>query len=257
MQLQSLRKFICPHATYHEHGPRSTTHGGITFDAVLALMKLPCIESIDTHMTDIPAVLPPGFSNDIPFSLITSLRISVINVSPLTLSVLLRAPVALRRFSFVAVAYSAFSMSEFAGALSPLQGSLEFLHLDLIRSYISFSTPRELSLHSWAALHTLRCSTLGLLGYAPANDNPSPVLAEVLPRSLRRLEIAMDQYWLFGYAADRVVELLLAKEEVVPLLQRVAMGVWPHARDGLAWARLGAACENAGVQLVVHDSFVW
>lgn len=79
-------------------------------------------------------------------STITCLHVSVTTVSPPAMAVLLRAPVALRRFWFAAVDDSACSNGEFAAALAPQQASLELLHLDLIRSYITCEKDNELSL---------------------------------------------------------------------------------------------------------------
>lgn len=80
------------------------------------------------------------------------------------------------------------------------------------------------------------------------SDRETP-LARVLPRSLRRLEILMDACWVYECVVERVVQLLLVKEEVVPLLESVAMGAWTKCGED-ARERLSAACGRAGVRLV-------
>lgn len=210
-------------------------------------------------MTNIPALPPAGTPRDEGFSTLTCLRVSVPTITPFALGILLRAPVALRRLSYVAVDYGVFAMADLAACLAAVRGSLEFLHLDLIRTYVAVSAREggvpEGSFAEWPALHTLRCSMRELLGY-PGDGNAGVELAQVLPRGLRRLEVAMDQYWLYASAVDRLVVLLRAKREVVPLLECVAMGLW-GAGDGPDRERLRAACEEAGVELVQSKAFGW
>lgn len=176
-------------------------------------------------------------------------------ISPFALRILLRAPVALRRLSCVAVDYGVFAMADLAACLAVVRGSLEFLHLDLVRTYVSVSGRETGSFAEWPMLHTLRCSMRELLGY-PGDADAKIGLAEVLPCGLRRLEVAMDQYWMYASAVDRIVVLLRTKREVVPLLESVAMGLW-GAGDGPHRERLSGACEEAGVELVESDAFGW
>lgn len=260
LQLQLLRTFSCPYAVYHEGVPHSTSRGGITFRAVLALMHLPCIESIDTHMTNIPTVPPPSSTNPVRFSSVTSLRLSAVRTVPLSLAVLLRAPVALTRFWYVAVHYSSFAISDFTAALSPLRASLKYLHFDLIRTRALFTAENadtiRGSVHLWPVLHTLRCSTRDLLGYPSPPENEHLELAEVLPRCLRQLEISMDQFWRYEYAVDKLVNMMMGRDDVVPLLESVAMDIWWSSGEPIH-QRLRGACMEAGVELLENGSFTW
>lgn len=258
LQLQSLRIFMCPYADNHGAIPRGNSRGGITSGAVLALMKLPCIETIDTHLTDWSPVPPAGSSNNVRFSTVNSLRLSGHTMSTPALSILLNAPVALTRFSYVSIDLSEFYMSEFTTAMLPLKASLEYLYLDLMRSNIMFTTEKVERIcdfiRLWPSLHTLSCSARELMGYCKRDQDL--VLAELLPRGLRGLRVVMDHCWGYDVVVRLVVELIRTKEVAMPLFESVALMVW-WERDDAAHVRLQAACVKSGVRLVEYGDFCW
>lgn len=81
-------------------------------------------------------------------------------------------------------------------------------------------------------------------------------LAEVLPRSLGRLEISMDQYWSYGETVAMVLPLVSGKMESLPLLRFVALDTRAFD-DGAANEVLREACVQAGVELVPNGSGGW
>ncbi|KAL0633275.1 hypothetical protein Q9L58_007828 [Maublancomyces gigas] len=252
LQLQSLREFSCPH---------ERDRGGISFGALLALMKLPSIRSIDTHIVYIPTFIPPPSSNDSArFSSVTRLWLSTQTMSIPSLSFFLSAPVALTSFSYQLLSYSGFRMVDLMDILSPLRPSLHHLHLDLISAAISFTGGKDdcirSSFRDWPVLQTLSCSLVELLGTTNPDVLPLLCLSEVLPHSLRGLNILPDHYWVHEAAVHMVGDLLRQKEEAVPALERLALGVtWDYNVD--ADAELQLACMSAGVGLVEGDVFVW
>lgn len=250
LSLQSLREFSC---SFQENG------GGLSVLAVLALMKLPCINSIDTHIVDLPRYDAECTIDDAAqFSTVTKLRLSWVNMSVSLLSVLVNAPAALTHFSYLAVGYTQFHMVDFMDTVSPLRPTLQHLHLDLVRVSVTFTSSTEdrlrSSLRGWPVLETLSCSLVELLGNGFTQE--VLCLADVLPHNLRGLQILQDRYWMYRPVVDTVVELLLRKQEAVPALERVSVRTWSGG-DAQAYAVLGVACGKAGVRLVEDDSFGW
>lgn len=192
------------------------------------------------------------------FSPVRKLRLSANNVSISWLSFLVNAPTALTHFSFSATEYDHFQLADFMDTLTPLRPSLQYLHLDFTLAFVSFNGGKEdrirSSVRGWPVLHTLSCSAVQLFGN---RFNTALVcLGDMLPLSLRGLQILQDWDWHYAIAADRVVELLGQKGEAVPALERVAMG-GPYDSDPEAHAKLSLACRDAGVRLVGDDSFRW
>lgn len=146
-------------------------------------------------------------------------------------------------------------------ALEPLKKSLQVLHLDFGDVGLTtsdeeeeFSLPyNEGSLKDWPVLRTLSCSLMPLLGKGQLDG--SPRLADVLPVSLRELEILQDSHWWVSEEADQVVEMLGLKEGVVPHLEKVAV-VMEWGKSERVLERLVAACKAAGVSFV-DESFCW
>lgn len=93
-----------------------------------------------------------------------------------------------------------------------------------------------------------------LLGNGSTNE--SVVIADVLPRGLKGLQILEDRNWVYATAVDRVVGILRRKEECVPALERIAMA-GSAGEDLEAHGRLIVACRIAGVRLVDGESFRW
>lgn len=251
LQLQSLREFSCPYGR---------NRGGISFGAFLALMKLPCIMSIDTYIVDKQAFHPRPSSNDnVHFSHITKLGLTVRTTAlPLSsLSFILNAPVVLTHFSYRPLGATEFRIANFMATLCPLRASLEWLHLDLISPLVVSLDVKEDRIYSsfrdWPVLHTLSCSLVHLVG--PMYASPQVYLQDVLPRYLRGLQILPDRYWYHVSAVGHLANLLDQKEAVSEL-ERVAMGIWAFQIDD-ACALLREACEKAGVSLVESDSFRW
>lgn len=251
LQLQSLREFSCP----YEMG-----RGGITFRALIALMHLPSIMSIDTYVVDTDTFHPPPSSAEtVRFSPLTKLGLSVSMASlPLSsLGFFLNAPVVLTHFSYRPLGGTEFLSEDFMATLGQLQASLEWLHLDLISVLVATPYGQDnriaASFRNWPVLHTLSCSLDQLLG--PIYASPEIYLLQALPHGLRGLQLLPDLSRPYDTAVGQVVNLL-RQMPGVPLLDRISLGGWrvqpDYARE---WLREG--CENAGVRLVESDSFGW
>lgn len=205
-------------------------------------MQLPRIQSIDTHTTDVPRTPARPTAG---FSTTTALRLSASRMPTPSLWVLLRAPIALTRFWYVAVdTANTPCLRELREGLQLQRYSLEFLHLHLVRLTLSdddalFDTPAV-----WPALRTLSCSAREQRG---ARGGGLEKLCAV------RVERAHG--WEDGGVVEEVVALVRMKEVVVPLLERVAVS----RMDGGEWARVGRACGEAWVVLVGDgdEEFVW
>lgn len=250
LKLQSLREFYCSY---------ETGGGGISVRAVLALMMLPSINYLDVHVTE-QHTLYSGrcIEETVRFSRVTRLRLSSDNVSPYSLVLLLTAPTALTHLSYSLEAYSHFDIPNFMDILSPFRPSLQHLHLDF--TCVDIIPTREKDriigrlLWGWPVFQTLSCSAAALLGYGYMGQ--SPPLADVLSRTLRRLQILVDESWRYAKLVDIVVSLLGQKESAVPVLERVGIrSSWCH--DEEAHAKLSGACAAAGVKLEEEDGFCW
>lgn len=232
-------------------------YGGVSIKTVLALMRLPCINSIDVHIIDSPTLYTPSHINRTPaFSPVKKLRLSVNSEVNEAFLFLLRAPRALTHFSYRPIGYDSCDIVVFIKTLASQQHSLEYLHLDLMRVYVPPTTGVEDT--KWAcrltALGTLGCSFVELIGNGISSE--SHCLADVLPRSIRGLYILEGRYWSYAGIAGKVIELLGRKAEVVPNLEKVAI-VKVLEYSAAMHAKLGAACEAVGVKLVMSDSFRW
>lgn len=251
LQLQSLREFSCPY---------ERNRGGITFRALLALVNLPCIVSIDTYIVDTDTFYPPPSSDDgARFSPLTKLGLSV-STTALPLSSLpffLNSPAVLTHFSYRPLGGSEFRIVDFMATLCPMQASLEWLHLDLISVSVVTAVGKDdrirSSFYNWPVLHTLSCSLEQLLG--PIYASPHVYLLRVLPRGLRGLQILPDRSWSYDTVMGELVNLLRQKPGV-PVLERISVEAWP-VQPYYARALLREGCENAGVRLVGGDSFGW
>lgn len=175
-----------------------------------------------------------------------------------SLAVLLRAPVALRVFSYSVVGYGMDAMPDFVALLVPQRHSLQILHLDLDPTFIPFIEHKadmiRGSLSSWPALHTMSCSARAMLGNR--SSFPKLSLADVLPRSLGALRITTDRSWAFEEVVEKLVDLLRMKEMAVPRLESVSMTVGTES-DRDVYQRLVAACEEARVRLLGDEDVGW
>lgn len=229
--------------------------GGVSVKTVLALMRLPYIDSIDVHIVDNSASYSRSPIDDTPsISPVKKLRLSINDPADDTFLILLRAPIALTRLSFRPIGYYNSSIVGCIEALASQQ-SLEYLHLDLMFTYFANT---EMVLPRWAlrlaALQTLVCSFMELLGNWISSESPG--LADLLPRTIRELYILEGQYWSYVNIAEKLTVLLDRKAEVLPDLEKIAiqrMSGYSEAVHG----KLNGACEAAGVRLVTADSFYW
>lgn len=183
--LQSLREFHC--SRHNSHGMRAET--------VLTLLRLPCIRSIHTALDPYNGLITRAPSHTPVDSIITDLRLS--NGLPgSSLYYLLKDLTSLTHFSYYAYIVDNFNMDSFMDALEPIRNSLQHLHLELISgtryrcTTDSQTTFRGRTLRTWPVLRTLSCALMPLLGEGLQHD--SLRLAEVLPPSLREMEILFD-----------------------------------------------------------------
>lgn len=217
--------------------------------------RLPLIHPILT-----PIDQADGLSMLVPYdtaglSSITKLRLS--NETPIPLlRPLLKDLTALTHFSYTAYVWDDFDIYESMRALEPLRNSLQYLHLD-------FPTEREpdiyndpmfigVSLRTLPVLQTLICGLMPLLGKQV--HNAALRLADVLPPSLRELQILKDHYWTYVEAISQAVELMDLMETVVPKLKSlVVVQCWDN--DWQLEQRLALLCTDTGVMYDAEDSF--
>lgn len=238
--LQSLREFHC--SRHNFHGMRAKT--------VLTLLRLPCIRSIHTSLDRHSGLITRAPSHAPVASTITDLRLSN-GIPNSSLYYLLKYLTSLTHFSYCASVLDHFNIDSYMDALAPLRNTLEHLHLEFTsgRSYSdttsSGTTFSGKTLRTWPVLRTLSCALMPLLGKGLQRD--SQRLAEVLPPSLRELEILMDHYWSYEESLLQAVDLVGEKETVVPKLECLAVVKRRHSEPRLE-ERLTLACESAGVR---------
>ncbi|KAL0634801.1 hypothetical protein Q9L58_006234 [Maublancomyces gigas] len=257
--LQSLREFHCPHDIY------------INTKMLLALLLLPRITSIDVRaeIYYVSSKLSTAAGTSHPTK--PRLRNSVHSLPKLSL--VLAVPRALTHFSYSATPGRFHHLAGFTDSLYPVRVSVDYLHLDFSstvkegvhrargsrqgrylcgsRVYYSDEFAGD-SLRGWNVLRSLSCSLSPLI--ETRIGGPS-CLVDVLPGSIRELEILEDCHWSYGNVVDMVVELLGRMEVVVPVLERLAV-VYRPGDDLQAEELLRVACINAGITLV-GDSFCW
>lgn len=254
--LESLREFHCPPLPETD----SDTSDGISPSTLLLFMKLPHIHrieipSVDRHYIPVNPLVAAAAT-----SRVTHLRLSHALTSAWTLTSVLRVPIALTHFSFSAVSDSNVNLPAIMGALVHIRQSLRCLHLDFRDAALTSDDEGEWwvpheegSLRHWPVLRTLSCSLMPLLGKGQLDE--AVHLVDVLPVSLRELEVLQDWHWRVSEEVDEVVEMLERKEYVVPQLEKLAVVMVWGRNEGLV-QRLVAACELAGVSLV-EESFSW
>lgn len=250
--LQSLREIHCP---------RADTGNEISPVRLLKFFKLPCIRSIDVPSVDRYNLSVPTMEAAAATSPVTHLRLSHATSSLWVLGYVLGVPIALTHFSYSAVSDGCFNLPCFMATLAPLRPSLQYLHLDFGDVGFTSSDEEEEfqlpydegSLREWPVLRTLSCSLMPLLGKEEREG--SPRLANVLPPSLRELEVLQDCHWEIWQGANQVVEMLAQKESAVPHLEKLAMVMGWGGSQRVVY-ELTAACEVAGVSFV-KESFCW
>lgn len=253
--LQSLREFRC-------HW--DSRYGGVSVEALVLLLRLPYIRSINISLAREIEVCTPTLNATIVAaagtSTITHLEFAFVQSRPSSLGGILKIPRALTHFSYFGGRENLddFDLAAFGTTLQPLQRSLKSLHLDFSSLYShaidgdNKPTTTIGSLHNWPVLGTVRCPLQLLLGQRPQLDSLLQ-LADVLPVGTRDLEILGDQYWSFAETVHQVV-VLLGRKEMVPCLKRVAV-YKDYGRDYELVGKLRAACRVAEVEL--EELYQW
>lgn len=236
--LQQLRAF------QHHPDSRAANLDSATF---FALLRLPLLRTIDVSIAEGPNICPAN-APEPGSSAITSLSLRHCSLGPASVQQILLLPAALTHFSlYLESSDRNFDISAFS--LAPLRATLQYLRVDLsglVHYPLTVNPPRRTigSLRDWPALRTVRCSLMGLLGRE--RRAVAGRLAEVLPPSLRELEILPERYWAGRPKVDKVVEMLHEKDAMIPAWEKLVM------RVGTAGELLKEACVEAEVVLVVN-----
>lgn len=245
--LNSLREVHCP---------PTDDSDGVRWHTLRVFLQLPQIRRIEVTCINRFRSSEISRGREASSSTVTHLRFSHSDIPDWLLSNVLLIPIALTHFSYSIVPSRGFLLSEFIATLGPLRPSLQSLHLD----FGNMVLPREpqlpqndSSLREWPVLRTISCPLIPLLGGGPRDR--SPRLMNVLPPSLRELEILWDSCWSFSDAVDQIVEMLAEKRWAVPYLERLAVVAESGMAEGVL-DNLVVACEAAGVSFV-KDSFCW
>lgn len=238
LALQSLRIFRC--SSFNPIGMRART--------VLTLLRLPCIHSIWTPVNQENGFIMRAPIHTATASSITDLRLSG-SIPIASLSYLLRDLTALTHFGYDAHVSDDFNLQAFMAVLEPLRNSLQHLYLRLTTGYQPYVELDDRfiggSLRTWPVLQSLSCGLVPLLGKGKLDD--SLRLVDVLPPSLRELEILSDNYWWCQEVLLQALDLVGQKESVVPNLECLAIVNPFGARPDLQ-ERLTMLCENFGVR---------
>lgn len=256
--LRSLRKI---------HYIRTARINYVKLKRILTSMKLPSIRSISVPNINGRCLSIERMDAVAATSPITHLRYSNAELysgvrynCARALHYILQVPIALTHFSYTAVMDGSLVLPVFMRTLLCLRLSLQSLHLDFCgeanyaEEEMDFLLPYpEGSLREWPVLRTLSCSLVPLLGRG--QPDCSARLMDVLPPSLRELEILRDWKWEVAEAVKQVVEMLAQKECAVPRLEKVAV-VMSCVDSQYAVDELTVACEAAGVSFV-GESFRW
>lgn len=248
---RALNTFLeAPHAPVLQHLREFRHQPGGSFASISlrsfnALLCLPSLRTIDVRIPSSMFGDPrPTVKSELGTSTITAIYLRRSDLFDSRLKDILARPRALSIFS-----YSAQGFYTSLRSLALVSASLTHLHVDL--SAHTRTAPRGQpaslmidSLRDWPVLRTVHCSLLALVGWE--RDGAAPALADVLPVGLRDLEILDDQYWGVREKVAKVVDMLQAKVDKLPGLQRLAMPV------GSAGDELRMASEAVGVLLVVR-----
>lgn len=239
--LQSIREFRC----FRQH-----PYGGISVRALGMLLDLPLLRTAKVHI--IETYLGNAIETT-PTSNVTDLTVSYHMATDWSLGMILGRIKVLERLSYnITNSVVDLHAVQLAEALQPHMNTLCYLRLDCF-SLIESSTAVSMigSLRNWPSLHTLVTSLLPFLG--TGLHHPSPRLVNLLPRGLRRLEILRDLYWSQAEAVTSIRDVLMEKEQMVPLLEMVA--VFPIAPSMAVFNTiLNFSCVSANVTLAFDTS---
>lgn len=248
--LRTLHKFSCRH---------DATNSGISTGALLTLLMLPSINSIDVYLTDNCTFPLPAITAMLGHSAVEKLRLTDIKMSSESLSSLLKAPAALTHFAYSAFSNANFILSTYMNAIQPLFKTLQFLQLEF-PGYMSETESTSYgvtiliaSLQNWPALQILSCSMVLLLGTGQRAGTLR--LMDVLPVGIRALEILPDAYWSYSMVVYQLVDLLRHGTKAIPKFEKVGVMGWA-GEDPIAEERLKRAAKAAGV-LITAKSFCW
>lgn len=237
--LRQLRNFSC---TWPGH------QRGLTVNMLLTMFRLPCIRALEIHiLTEIDDHSFPETEHKT--SDVTKLEITYSEIRMQSLGLILQVPRALTHLSFTGVILSPlYDIPALKTALEHVRMTLQVLELGTERTWQWRESANRpfLSLRMWPVLWKLKSTMMMLLGNWPSLAPCG--LAEVLPPSLRELEIPRDLNWWQDEVAIELVRLVEQKEVAVPVLESVVFnfgGVKAEAKQGLH-----AAFEVAGVVLV-------
>lgn len=253
--LRQLREFHCG---------CTRSHSGVDPEILLTFLSLPCIRKVDVAITKLSRLDFDAGAAAAGTSTVTDLRLQQADRckdraslhSPLFLTCILKIPVALTHLALTFIKPP--GEMHIRDALQHLQGTLQSLDLR-----IPDLTPPLGSFQGWASLTSLTCSLVVLLG-SESQPNP-PCLVDMLPSSLRELQILRHAHWTFANGperdwsleaeVDQEMDVVRRKKAVVPLLQKMAVvlrrevrkGTTGPRRERLVQHRLRVACAAAGV----------
>lgn len=233
---------------------------GISSTMLLTLLRLPSIRDINVHIIDEVEWPHPGTKDTIAVpdytgvSGVTHLKFRYGNISPSSLTRILKLPRALTHFSYRAKEGFNFNFADLGAALRPLRHSLRHLDLDLFWGigHIQFEVvPRTTlgSFQDWPVLRYLRIPMMPLLG-----KDRSDLLAYMLPVGLCELEILSDPYWLFPDVVGEVVVMLGRKASMLPSLRELKIVDKSTCLEVVQ--KLRAACKVANVELEDDYTFI-
>lgn len=225
----------------------------ISCKTLLLLLNLPSIRYINVQLIDESDITPEP--STVSTSPVTQLCFWEVAIRPCVLLSLLKIPRALTHFLYGTYkGHDSRGLLEFGPALEPLRETLQYLYLDLSLARgmeiedTAPGLPYILSLGQWPKLRTVRCSLMLLLG--SREQDRMLRLVDVLPHTLRMLQILPDHVYSIAMVVREVLGLLEQKRVVAPGLQKVAV----TEVTGELGETLKAVCDAARVELVMDWS---
>lgn len=242
--LQTLEVFRCT----------ADVFAGVRPKTLLILLTLPRIQIIETPLEEYREFTE---TSPAPASTIKALGLTCPQSMPDHMEVLFsRAPM-LQQLLFCTSGPD-ISLVKVGTALAPLRASLETLQLQLTYDKSSDNNDADFedgpephtigSFRDWPKLTTIRCTFMALLG-RELREN-TPLLANVLPVGIHRLEILYDRYWARGEVLHQLLQLI-QYHELVPQLGIVAVNMKGRKnKHKRMWKKLDDECKLKGVVLL-------